>query len=494
MSSAVAVQQTQSGQPTSSEDNRRLAQMKDAWDAYFGRFPQPLKVRPGGADDNVIVNRCRPPVNKIVAGLFGRDVAFQLEEGASEEAQQWLNDCWRFNKKSLTLKKWGTTGAVCGAAFLKIVPAAPGQKFPRVVVLDPTMVSVQTAPDDVDTPVAFQVCWTGYDVQTAQQMRYREVTIQAPNKLTWQIITQHRQNDADAWITDNSVTWAKPWSPIHACQNLPAPNQFWGLPILSPDVIQANRDLNFFYSNAARILRLHAHPKDWIKGMRAKELEVAIDETLVLHNKDAEIGSLEMQAAGITAVMQMIAKLESVIETLTSVPAITTGANIDAVPKVTSGVALTILHQPWIDVVESLRETYGDTLCELNSHLLELGSYGAGIMVSNHWPDLMPGDDLALAQVAQLVDQMGLASKETLSTQMGYDWEQEQQRLQNEAKAQADSFNAGIGMHPLAAQFGQQTPINAGIMHPAMQAQRQATVAAAQQIKTPTGGAQDDGK
>jgi hypothetical protein len=448
-------------QQQQSADDARKQQMRDGWDAFYGKFPNPLVVR-NGANDNVIDNLCRTPVLKGVAALFGKEVTFEIAEDAPlsetqrDAAQKWLDKCWKWNKKAITLKKWALNSGVCGTGFLKVVPAA-GKPYPRIIVQDPTMVSVQSAPDDVETPVGFEVQWQGYDAN-AQQMDYREVTIQNPNQLSWLIIRQEREHGsatAQAWTTTNTSTWPYSWPPIHHNQNLPAPNSFFGMSDISPDIIQLNKDRNFVLSNMARILRFHAHPKTWAKGLRAEQLQVAIDETLILNNKDAEIGNLEMQS-DLHSSLQFARILQESIEGLTQVPAITTGANIDTIPKVSSGIALVVLHQPLIDKTVDKQETYGDTLEALNSHLLELGGFGIGIEVDCHWQNILVKDDLMEAQVAQAIDQMGLASKQTLSTRLGFDWAQEQERMADEAKDAADANNAGFGMDPLAAAFGKQ--------------------------------------
>jgi hypothetical protein len=442
---------------TSTDDStQRQAQWKDAWDAFYGKFPKPLKVRPGQADDNVTVNECRPSVVKGVAMLFGKEVTFEVDAKAprAEEAQDWLNKVWKRNKKQILLKKWATVAGVTGTGFLKVIP---GQPYPRIVVQDTTKFNVQTAPDDVETPIGFEIKWTAKDIN-GQDQEYREVTLRAPNGVSWTIYFQHRPPKTEQWITDKDAIWPYPWAPIHWNQNQAAANSFWGLPDVGPDVVQINKDLNFLYTNAARILRLHAHPKSWIKGMNADQIKIAVDESLVLQNPNAEIGQLEM-TSDLASTMNMILKLEQAIERLTQTPAITTGGNLDTIPKVSTGVGLTILHQPKIDQTMDKRETYGETLSELNSHLLELGGYGAGIEVENHWQDIMPGDDLALAQVLQIAVGLGLVSKQTASTKLGYNWDEEAKLLEMEAAQDQRQYDQGFGMDPRALQFGRKPPM-----------------------------------
>ncbi len=59
-----------------------------------------------------------------------------------------------------------------------------------------------------------------------------------------------------------------------------------------------------------------------------------------------------------------------------------------------------------------------------------------------NWPEMLPGDPLEERQTAQADLTMGVASKQTIAGKLGYDWNQEQDRIKAEdalalAKAQA---------------------------------------------------------
>jgi len=116
------------------------------WRAYHGQHPKPLRVRPGQLDDNVIVNYARVVVDKGVSFLFGADLRFELDEVSDTEAEAWLDACWQANRKRTLLQKLALNGAIAGHAFLKIVPVQ-GQPYPRLVVLDPALVTVTVAPE-----------------------------------------------------------------------------------------------------------------------------------------------------------------------------------------------------------------------------------------------------------------------------------------------------------------------------------------------------------
>src|SRR5579883_1889588 len=134
------------------EDAARMQQMRAAWDAYMGRFPQPLQNRPRKANDNVIVNRMRPVVDKSLAFLFGREPVFQVESGL--DGQDYLDNVWKANHKMTLLQKMGLNGGVTGHVFVKMLPGLP---YPRLIVVDPATVTVEFAPDDLDNITAYTI-------------------------------------------------------------------------------------------------------------------------------------------------------------------------------------------------------------------------------------------------------------------------------------------------------------------------------------------------
>jgi hypothetical protein len=59
------------------------------------------------------------------------------------------------------------------------------------------------------------------------------------------------------------------------------------------------------------------------------------------------------------------------------------------------------------------------------------------------WPDFLPENDAEISAAYQSDLNMGIVSKETISGLRGYDWEQESERIANDA-AQTDNIGAAI--------------------------------------------------
>jgi hypothetical protein len=410
-------------------DAARINDMRAAWDAYNGRFSQPLHNRPRRSTDAVILNRCGPIVDKGVSFLFGKHVGFQLGEDADPAAQAALDNAWKANRKMLILHKMGVNGGVTGHVFVKMLQAQP---YPRLVVMDTTLMRVEHAPDDIERVNAycFHFTDTGASMSTGgKSVEYRQRVERIGDGDTWQILEQQRIDGQ--WVTTDTTEWPYPFAPIRNNQNLPAPNQFWGRPDLTPDLIQLNKDINFVASNVNRIIKYHAHPKTWVTGMQGNKLSVAPDETLILPD-GAQMGSLEM-ASDLSSSMAFLQALETSLDVGARIPAITLG-DLQDIPRGTiSGAAIELLYSVAIEKTESKRELYGEMLEDLCRCILAMMGFDPNVDISIVWPDVLPSDKLATAQVAVIYQGLGI-SKETLFDKLGFDYKDEQIRLIAEAR------------------------------------------------------------
>lgn len=417
------------------EERERALRFKRAWNAYYGAFPKPLKALKGrdgttvAVDDNVIINYARVIVDKGVSFLFGQDVGFELDETEHTPAEEWLDSCWVANRKATLLQKLALNGGVCGHCFVKIVPSTP---YPRLVILDPATVTPVWEPDDIEKVLRYRIQYPAVDPKTGKPIVIRQLI--ELDGAVWQITDQVSRADSTRWVTTAEATWPYPWPPIADCQNLPAPNEYWGISDLEDDVLQLNGAINFVLSNLARILRFHAHPKTWGKGFTAQQLSIAVDETIVLPSPDAELRNLEM-LNDLSSSITLYERLREALHEISRIPEVATGKLENAGQL--SGVALAILYQPLLEKTESKRSTYGDLLVELNRRLLALGGFGADNITVLHWPELLPGDVLQERQAALLDHQLGVSAS-TLLQQLGYDPELEQQKRQEEDAALGD--------------------------------------------------------
>lgn len=440
----MAARKTASGNPAGKDqgaaDQTRSRVLQAAWDAYYGRFQKPLKIV-HGIDDNVLVNRIRPIADIAVAGLFGKEVAIKVGDKDKKSAQKALDAIWKKNRKMSFFQKLGLNGAICGHAYVKIIPEQP---YPRLIALDPGTVDVWTDPNDMDTVNAYTISYTTESGPSGEQpMQRRQLISRTPT--SWQIVDQKKDPGADAstWQQDGEIkAWPYTFAPIRDCQNITAPNQYYGLPDITQDLIQINRDINYILSNMARIIRFHGAPKTVGKGFKADQLRIAVDGTVVLPELQADIKILEMQS-DLHGAMSIVEKLEAAMEILARIPAIALAAIKDLPRGTVSGVAVELLLQPIIQKTEAKQRNYEALLVDLCMCLLEMAGMSAG-EINITWPEILPDDQLANAQYAAQLLAIGI-SKHTVFEQLGFTYDEEQAlKLQEAADSLAHQQAAGI--------------------------------------------------
>lgn len=408
------------------EERARLERYGKAWDAYFGNMPDPLKVKPGQANDNVKVNYARLIVDVGASDLFGEEPKFDLDPDSTEPtpAQIWLDEVWRRNRKQILLQKMAINGGVCGHVFVKIVPGKPGE-LPRLINLSPEYVSVVTDPDDIDLVWRYIIQYTARDLD-GKEITVKQV-IERDEGGRW-AITDKVSKNRGGWETRQTIMWPYDWPPIIDCQNLPSPNEYYGIADIEQDVLSLNQAYNFTKSNTQRIIRFHAHPKTWGRGFAATELKIGVDDTIILQSPTAELHNLEMQG-DLSSSIEYAERLKRDLHETSRVPEVATG-KLDSAAGL-SGVALQILYQPLTQKTGAKRLTYGEMLIELCRRLAEMGGFGPDVICSLIWGELRPHSVLEERQVLMLDKQLGV-SQDTLLTKAGYDPDAEKEKKDQE--------------------------------------------------------------
>ncbi|NUQ69715.1 MAG: phage portal protein [Chthonomonadales bacterium] len=392
------------------EEAARRERMRAAWAAYHGDTPGPLRIRPGAPDDNVRVNYARYIVDSGVSFLVGGGVSIRPDEALPAAASRWLQSAWTANRKATLLHRLVTNGAVCGQAFLKMARPAIHGGMPRLIILDPMTVQVRWEPDDWERIVRYEILWDGIDPVSGRAAAFRQLIDRRRDAQGWTILDQRSDGDDVRWHTTAAEIWPFPWSPVLGCQNLPAANEYWGRSDLEPDVLALCRSIDFVLSNAARILRFHAHPKMWGHGFSAEGLSLGPDEVTILPQRDAALHLLEMQG-DLGSSMDLYARLLEALHETARVPA-HAASSLQGLGRL-SGVALRLLYQPLMEKTMTKRMLYGELLVEASRRLLEMGGYEpAGIEIE--WPSVAPTDPLEEARTALLYRDLGMSSEAAL--------------------------------------------------------------------------------
>jgi len=426
------------------EDEQRLADINKRWQAYYGKIAKPLKVKPGQIDDNLRLNFAGGVVNEGVAFLFGHDIDFvvganttigEAEGNPHQAADDWLEACWKKNKGMTLLQELAINGGVAGHAYLKVIEPGTVQNqtpYPRLVLVDPATISALWDPHDYKMVLKWTIAWHGVNPDTGRPIAFRQLITKDAGGASWTIVDQHSDERSSVWTTDDTALWPYAWSPVFHCQNLPAPNQFYGMADLEDDVIEAAAAINFTASNIGRILRFHAHPKTWGTGFQAAQLDVAVDGTIILPSKDATLQNLEMQS-DLSSSLEFYKRMLEAFYAVSRTPEITTG-NVGEGLGSLSGLALQVLYGPLVRKNGTKQRLYGDMLTDLSARLLEMSGQGADLDVSISWPNPLPADPVAERTALQTDTAMGVASKATVAEKLGYNWNHENDRIQQETK------------------------------------------------------------
>jgi hypothetical protein len=436
---------------TIDEDAQRLEEIGAAWDAYHGVRQETLLPSKGElargvreSPDNVVLNFAQFVVDTSVYFLFGEDLQFDLDTDTrpSERTpdEQWLDGMWAFNRKAALLQKVATNGAVAGHVFVKIKPPAPGQRYPRLINLSPEYVHVVCEPDDIDEVRRYIIQYPAIDPVSGDRLVVRQI-VERNDAGRWQVRDEESRNDGK-FRTLSEMVWPWDWAPIVDCQNLPMANEYYGRSDIQEHVLKLQRSMNFIMSNLQRIIKFHAHPRTWGAGFKAEELKTGADQTIVLP-ANASLQNLEM-LSDLSSSLEFYRRLNDAFHEITQTPEVAAGKLENAGNL--SGVALQILYGPLLAKTAVKRSLYGALIQELHRRVLDMAGRGADQETTVHWPDALPGDELAKRQTALIDEQLGV-SQDTLLQQLGYDPDVEREKREGSATTMAETmlraFDAG---------------------------------------------------
>lgn len=473
------LQQRSGAQPKyviTEEDKKRVKQIADAWKAYYGKLDPPLEPMEGEPDDNVMTNRMAPVVNAGVDWLFGKEVEISVEDSAPKEAQPILDHIWgRKEARIPLLQKLAMNGAVAGTAFLRIVPGLDGSF--RLVVVDPAIVYVQTLPQDVETVLLYclEYCVNSQivgqnnpakvyyreeiarvDPSSHNQVEYEDLDPDGIDAdVTWQIRHWTRIGDRGPWTPASSgepgassgpILWRYPFAPLFACQNLPCPNDFWGIPDVTPDGIGLNNSLNLTLSCTNRILKLYGSPIIYAVGTGESVIDIKPGKIIGLPLPESKIAAVAI-ASDVANAKQFADDLRSDIDELTSVPGMAM-ARVSAMPKGTiSGIAMELCFLPMTKKTDKKRALYGALLIDVSQALLALHGMAEELDIALAWQDPLPNNGLEGAQTAVMLQQLNI-SNTTLQRNLGFDPDEEFELKQTEEEKKLDAFNKAQSVFP----------------------------------------------
>ena len=418
-------------------------------DYYRGAQRKQLTVRSGQADDNIILNFVGLVVDRGISMLLGNGIEFDMgEEDEGVPVQEFIDEIWQANKRDILLHKVAQYGATIGTCYLKILPEGAESRenenkmVARLVPLDPMLMEIETAPEDIDNIIRYVMRYnitnaageeiarkevTERNLMAVEEMREDGPQIVGFETTSW-MVRNYQAGRNGIWELLSEEEWPYEFAPILHWQNLPLAYSAYGVSDVE-QVIDLQDRINFIASNISKIIRYHAHPKTWGRGAGTSERQSwGADEMVIFGGENAMLDNLEMQS-DLASSQQYLLNLRQSLFDITRTVDITSLA--DKLGALTN-FGLRVLFYDSLAKLGTKREIYGEALQEINHRLLVIG----GINPSNGgevvWPETLPIDEREEVAGLQFDLGAGLVSKSTAAQERGYDWETEQERMQDE--------------------------------------------------------------
>ena len=394
---------------------RRL--MSRAFKAYAGVPNSPMIPRNGEPDDSVNLAWARLIVDKGATWLFGRDLALELTPGLrSERAEEWLKVAWPMERRMLQLLKLATNGGIAGHVFAKIVMEG---EYPRLVIIDPLTVTPTFSPDDIETVVRYKIQYPAVDPATGKPITFTQVHAKNDGG-TW-TITDTTESERGNVISRREYEWPFEFSQIIECQNLPAPNEYWGEPDLNVEILDLIDSAEEIATHTNKMVRIYANPVLWVAGLGFDDPSQGLDITpggvVVLPDPEMRLNVVEPKA-DIKGSLDLYATMINDLHAFSQIPKIATDATSGAQIGRASGSAMRYHYTPLIERTETKRRTYGNLVTTIADRMLAVAGISTRGSVKVVWPELVP-DPMGDIQRAAALAQLG-ASKDTVLRTAGF--------------------------------------------------------------------------
>lgn len=433
------------------DSGRTIAQAR----AYrLGDQPHQLKVRQGQYDDNLVLNFTGLIVDRSVSQLIGEGIAFAFEGDAVPPQEDYINAVWDANKREILLHRAALSAAEAGTGYLMLNDPAQGMggmvgqdgvEYPRLQLLDPAFVTMETMPEDFEIVTRYIIQYAYVDEDGKEAARRRTVQlVNAPDEAErWEIVDELMKGYSK-WVEVGRVFWAHPFAPIVHWQNMPTIDSPYGQPDITGGLMETQDKINAAISWLTKSMRLGADPLRWFRGGQPPA-KIETDKAVFL-GLDGEAGQLPPTTdwAGSLAFLQ---------EVRASMNSIARSVDIDSLKDAgdLTNFRLRVIYQDNAQKIYSKRELFGEALVELNRRLMLMARMEA-IPCEVTWPEFMPEDKAEEAAYWQTLQALGVISKQTLAEKLGLDHEQEQERMGAEQEQQDNigaallrAFNRGEG-------------------------------------------------
>lgn len=411
--------------------DQRVTGIKKARAYYTGEQKRQI-VSKGSYDDNTVTNFCGLVIDRSISDMVGGGIEW---EGYDDPALEYLKRVWDANKQEILLHRACLSAAQAGTGYTKIIPdgvADVSGLLPRLMVIDPEWMTIQTAPEDSEYIRSYTMRYAYVDDTGKERVR-KEVTRREGSN--WMVEYWLDHPGTSKFDLEAEMIWPYPFPPVIHWQNLPTMTVY-GEPDITQDVIELQDKYNFISSNVGKIIRIHAHPYTVFKGLAKNNLDIRADNAIFLPMETQDVKNLEMQSD----LASSMAYLREIRQALFDISRTVDLDSIQDKVGALTNFGLRVLYKDALAKINTKRELFGDALVELNRRLLVMAGIAdtSGTVI---FRDMLPEN--VVEEVAALQQDLaaGLVSKETAAQRRGYDWEKESEKLAGE-QSQADNVGA----------------------------------------------------
>jgi hypothetical protein len=230
----------------------------------------------------------------------------------------------------------------------------------------------------------------------------------------------------------NEAEWPHSFPPYHHWQNLRNPLGVYGEPDVDIDALVLNDKENMVAGNTLKIIMMQAHPTKYTIGARLPdEVDMGPDAIWQFTSPDVKVGVLE-GANDLASSQKFLETLRQIMFSSTRTVDISSMA--DKVGALTN-FGLRVLFMDEMNKCRTKRQLTGAGLVELNRRALILAGFANDVEGGTpQWADPLPIDGESQAREIQSDLGVGIVSKQTASEVRGYDWEMEQERIDQEVR------------------------------------------------------------
>lgn len=413
-----------------------------------GKQDRQLAVKELQANDNLTVNFTDLVVRRSVSLLLGNGVDWDFGDNVEDLPKEadYIKRMYTVNHEEVLLQKAATFAAEAGTGYIKILPGEKsdaGGELPRLVVVDPLWVEMETDPEDVELILRYIIRFNTADLNGKTLSRKQVIERNLPEaqedgtlepREGW-MIRDYKAGDSTGgkWEPMQEQDWPYEFAPIVHWQNMPRADSVYGDSDITQAVMDLQDKINFVSSNILRIIRYHAHPRTWGRHAGTSSTQTwGADEMVVFNSDLAEIKNLEMQSDLASSQQFLMFLRQALFDVTQTVDLSSISDKLGAL----TNFGLRVLYTDAISKLKIKRELLGDALNDLNRRVLTIAGLNPEMAGVPIWDDVLPTSEQEEVQGYEFDLANGLVSKETVSRKRGYDWEKEQERITAQAEGE----------------------------------------------------------